>query len=274
MNYQIIQPETIVAALLDLVRKGHVKKLDNDCFRLLNKSGLMRHEKNLVKWLFNEIGSGDEFSFDDIESYLKNKKNHQTYQQLKSNWQKEVRAEIKEAGLYINKVKYRITVGLFSILLVPLIILFATHGLTALAVTSIIICLGLLLFAIFYYPKTLKGFKVTLELRHFKQEFPKLLASTWQTLSDDDKMRAFIIGIGSNEKKLIKKNESLVNAFKTNEQQSSTAYGFDPTWLIIAAAATANFNSAEQSTGTGASSGGFTSGGTGTGGGGGGSGAF
>lgn len=274
MNYQLLEPETTVAALLDLVRKGHVKKLENDRFRLVNKSGLLHHEENLVRWLFHEVGSGDEFHLDDIEMYLKNKKNHQTYQQLKADWEKEVRAEIKEAGLYKNKVKYRLTVGFISILLIPFIILFAIYGLNALVVTSIVICLGLLLFAICYYPKTMKGLKLTLELRQFKQEFPKLIESTWQLLSDDDKMRAFIIGIGSNEKELIKKNESLINTFKTKEWQSSTVYGFDPSWLIIAAAAKTNFRSAEKNAGIDGSSSGFTGGGSGTGGGGGGSGAF
>ncbi|WP_139193803.1 hypothetical protein [Anaerobacillus alkalidiazotrophicus] len=33
-----------------------------------------------------------------------------------------------------------------------------------------------------------------------------------------------------------------VNAFKTIESQSSTVYGFDPTWLIIAAACHSKFS--------------------------------
>ncbi|OIJ15182.1 hypothetical protein BKP35_04850 [Anaerobacillus arseniciselenatis] len=58
--------------------------------------------------------------------------------------------------------------------------------------------------------------------------------------------------------------KKVFKAFKTKEWPSSTAYGFDPTWLIIAAAAAANFQSAEQTVGTSGSTGGFTGGGAGT----------
>ncbi|WP_100372074.1 DUF2207 domain-containing protein [Bacillus sp. FJAT-45037] len=275
MNYHQLLPETTVAALLDLVRKGYVKKLDDKRFKLVNTTAMLPHEEKLVQWLFTEMGAEGEFSFDDIKMYLSNEKNHTTYQQLKANWQQAVKAELKEAGIYKNKVKYRFTIGFLSLLLVPFIVLFAMHDLISLTVLSIVISLGLLLFAIFYYPKTTKGLKLTIEWRHFKKIFPTMSESTWQRLTDDDRMRAFIFGLGSNEKKLMKKNESLVHAFNhTSGAQSSTAYGFDPTWLIIAAAATTHVQSAEETTGVSTSSGGISGGGSGTGGGGGGSGAF
>lgn len=274
MNHQMLLPESVVAALLDLVRKGHVEKLDDKRFRLVHKHNLLQHEEKLVTLLFKEIGSDDEFNIDDFGSYLKKEQNQQTYQQLKSDWEKEVRAELKQADIYQNKVKYRVTLGFLSILLVPFIILFAVHHLIALTVMSLIICIGLFLFALCYNPKTMTGLKLTEEWRYFKQEFPNIVESKWQSLSEDDKMRAFIFGVGINEKKIIKKNESLVNAFKTNGHESSAVYSFDPTWLIIASAASANVRSAEESSSLNHSSGGYSGGGSGAGGGGGGSGAF
>ncbi len=278
MNYHQLLPEAIAAALLDLVRKGHVTKLENDRFRVVNRNGLFEHEHILVEWLFDEIGAKAEFSFDDLSVYLKNKKNHEKYQHQKSKWQNAVKAELKEAHLYENKVKYRLTIGLVSFILVPFAILFAVNDLIGLSLSSIGVFLGLFLFAIFYHPKTWKGAKLTLEWRKFKQQFPNILQSTWHNLSEDDKMRAFIYGLGMNDERLKKKNQSLVNAFKKpiNGHQSSTTYGFDLTWIIIAAAATSNFTSAEKTTGaTSSSSGGsFGGGGSGAGGGGGGSGAF
>ncbi|WP_332694340.1 DUF2207 domain-containing protein [Halalkalibacter lacteus] len=277
-NYHQLLPEAIAAALLDLVRKGHVTKLENERFQLVNRSGLLDHEHVLVEWIFDEIGRKAEFSFDDLSSYLKNKKNHQKYQLQKLKWQNAVKAELKEARLYENKVKYRLTIGLASFILVPFIILFAINDLIGLSLSSAGLFLGLFIFAIFYYPKTWEGVKITLEWRRFKQQFPNMLQSTWQTLPEDDKMRAFIYGLGINEESLKEKNKSLADAFKTpmSGHQSSTAYGFDPTWIIIAAAATSNFNSAEKMTGaTSSSSGGAVGGGgSGAGGGGGGSGAF
>ncbi|MDV2684399.1 DUF2207 domain-containing protein [Alkalihalophilus lindianensis] len=274
MNFQQFLPETIVAALLDLVRKGHVKKVENDRFRLVNQNGMQKHEQKLVKWLFTEIGSESEFSFDDIATYLKNKNNHKTYQELKANWEQAVREDLKEAGMYKNKGKYRFMIGFISFLLVPFIILFAVHGLMALMILSLVICFSLLLFAICYYPRTVKGLKLTLEWRHFKQQYPTIMESTWHTLTEDEKMRAFILGLGMKDKNITKKNESLVQTFQASGAPSTTAYGFDPTFLIIAAAATSNFRNAEQNAGIHGSSGSFTGGGSGAGGGGGGSGAF
>ncbi|WP_062051640.1 DUF2207 domain-containing protein [Bacillus sp. JCM 19034] len=274
MNYQMLLPESIVAALLDLVRKGHVEKLDDERFRLVNSSRLEKHEEKLVKLIFKEIGSGDEVGLEDFNQYLKDENNQETYYRLKTDWEKEVRAELKKAGLYQNKTKYRLLLGTLSIVLVPFIILFAVHHLITLTVTSLIICVGLFLFALCYQPKTMKGLKLIHEWRRFKAEFPNMLDSTWQSLSEDEKMRAFIFGIGINENKLIKKNESLVHAFQPNKNQMSTVYSFDPTWLIIATAATANFRHAEESSSMSQSSGGYSGGGSGAGGGGGGSGAF
>ncbi|WP_332631873.1 DUF2207 domain-containing protein [Halalkalibacter flavus] len=279
MNYQQIHPETVAAALLDLVRKGHVKKLKGDRIRLVDRSELLKHETVLVEWLFDEIGKGDVFNFDDLSSYLKNKKNHQKYQRQKVKWQDAVRAELKEASLYENKVKYRVTVGLSSMILLPFILLFAVHGLIFFAVSSGILCIALILFAICYNPKTWEGTKITLQWRNFKQHFPIMQPSTWQVLSEDDKMRAFIYGLGMNEKSIRKKNETLLNAFNStiSGNPSGAAHSFDPTWLIIAAAASSNFKRADKTTGVVDSSSGGSSisgGGSGAGGGGGGSGAF
>ncbi|WP_034627914.1 DUF2207 domain-containing protein [Halalkalibacter okhensis] len=279
LNYHQFQSEAIAAALLDLVRKGHVKKIGDDKFRLVKGSGLLRHEQILTEWLFDEIGDQDEFCFDDLITYLEDKKNHQKYQRQKNMWQEAVRAELKEARLYENKVIYRVMIGLLSLILLPIIILFAVHGLVFYAVSTGILFSGFLLFAICYYPKTLKGSKITLEWRNFKQKFQNLQSSQWQTLSEDDKMRAFIYGLGINDKSIKTKNETLINAFNpsiSSNPMGTPAYSFDPTWLIVAAAATSNFNRADRTTGVADSSSGGSSigGGSGAGGGGGGSGAF
>lgn len=274
-NHKQLLPETIAAALLDLVRKDHVEKLENNRFRLINRNGLLEHENALVEWLFVEIGTNTEFSFDELLAYTKNEKNHEKYQSKKLEWNKAVQAELKEADLYENKGKYRLTIGFISLILVPFSIIFAINDLFGLFFASLGLFFALFVFAISYVPKTWEGAKIIFEWSKFKQRFPKVSESSWQKLSEDDKMRAFIYGLGINEKSLKEKNESLINAFKhtvgTFGHQSSIVYGIDPTWLIIGAAASSNFRSAETTTAVAST---IAGGGAGAGGGGGGSGGF
>ncbi|UCZ54932.1 DUF2207 domain-containing protein [Bacillus shivajii] len=279
-NYHQLLPETIAASLLDLVRKGHVKKLEDDRFLLINRQSLLRHEEELFNWLFEEIGNGTEFSFEDLTTYTKNKKNHENYQLHHSKWQKAVRNEVKEAGLYENKNKMRLIVGLFSLGFVPFSILFVMNGLIGLFFSSVILFLGMAIFAISYRPKKWEGAKMAYVWQRFKAQFPKMTDEDWQKLSEDDQMRAFIFGLGTNDKSLKKKNESLKSAFKntasTNGHQLGTAYSFDPSWMVIAGVATSSFKSAqkEASIADSHSEGSIGGGGSGAGGGGGGSGGF
>lgn len=78
--YQQLTPELIAATLLDLVRKGYVKTIDDHRFRLVNRVGLVEHETIFIEWLFDEMGNDGEFSFDDLTAYTKKKKNHEKYQ--------------------------------------------------------------------------------------------------------------------------------------------------------------------------------------------------
>ncbi|MDQ0252671.1 hypothetical protein J2S74_000043 [Evansella vedderi] len=301
-NYGQLLPETVAAALLDLVRKGHVKKIDEDRFQLVNRSGLLESEEALVRWLFDEIGSEGEFSFEGLTEYTMDKGNHEKYQLLQADWNKAVRAEVKAAELSEKRAGMRWTAGLFSVILIPFSISFVVNDLIGLFLGALGLLVALLGFALGYHPRTWDGAKIALEWRKFKEQFPKMGADEWQRLSEDDKMRAFIYGLGTNEKSLKKKNESLVKGFKLGSGnrfgrvsdggasypgqlgqswqpgQSATVYGFDPTWIFVAGAASSNFKTAERTTapatGGDASGGSFGGGGAGTGGGGGGSGAF
>jgi len=284
-NHGVILPETVAAALLDLVRKGLAKKLEEDRFQLVNRTGILDHEEALIQWLFDEVGSEEEFSFDHLADYTKVEENHEKYNLLQNNWQKAIRAEVKEADLYEKKGKTRWTLVLLSAIIIPFSIAFIVNDLIGLFFGSLVLFAGLLVFAISYHPRTWDGAKILLEWRKFKDAFPNMAPAEWEQLSKDDKMSAFIYGLGINEKNLNKKNESLVKAFKTKpatggsvySNQAATAYGFDPTWLIIGGIASNRFKTAQQDTtpatssGVGGSSGG---GGSGAGGGGGGSGAF
>src|SRR5690606_35028289 len=71
--------ETMAAALLDLVRKKMVKQVSEEKFQLADQTGALPHETVLIEWLFEKIGKNGEFSFSDLETFSKDKKNSGKY---------------------------------------------------------------------------------------------------------------------------------------------------------------------------------------------------
>ncbi|MBU9711195.1 DUF2207 domain-containing protein [Evansella tamaricis] len=276
-NHNYFLPETVAASLLDLVRKGHVKNVEGNLFQLVNRHHLLEHEEMLVSWLFDEIGENDLFHFDDLENYTKIEANSNKYLQHQGNWQSAVKREINDADLYETKRETKLLLGTFSLVPIPFGIFCIINELFAMFFMSLALTLSFLVFAIGYRPRTWEGTKLVLEWHKFRKDFLTISGDEWQSLTEDDKMRAFIYGLGVNEKKLKNKNESLVNAFQTPvSHQTGMAYAFDPNWLLVAALASTSFKTADSNTSvdTSSSSGGISGGGAGGAGGGGGSGAF
>ncbi|MFE7063283.1 DUF2207 domain-containing protein [Sutcliffiella sp. NPDC057660] len=274
--------QAIAAALLDLVRLGYVKKLSNERFLAIERDVPLKHQMILITWLFDKMGSHNEFSLGDLNSYMKNQKNHAEFIKYQSMWTQAIKEEVKEQELYDKKEGYRIAVGLSSILLVPFLFLFPIYDLFPAFFISLVLFFATILYAIAFHPKTVKGFIIMLEWRQLKLRFPSLSQKDWDSWTEDQKMRAFIYALGINEKSMRKKNESFVSGFQIPMDRShpvSPAYsGMDVTTLLLIGNATSSsFHSASRKAAstTGDSGGGAGSGGgSGAGGGGGGSGGF
>ncbi|WP_261129701.1 DUF2207 domain-containing protein [Bacillus sp. Marseille-Q3570] len=273
-NYKLLPPEVMSAALMDLVRQGYVENVSEEKFRILKRDGALQHERILMEWLFDEIGENDEFSLDDLTNYAKKKNNHEAYQKFETRWKQAVAAETKEHNLYEEKTKYRAGIGILSILLLPLVILFPIYELFAWMLLALLLMAVTITYALAYKPKTDKGLKILFEWKAFRETFLRLSEDDWQSWSEDDRMRAFIYGLGTRNKKIIKKNEEYAKAFyNTNTWSPEVAYSMDMSTLIIASSfASTSFQSAHRSSAI--SSGYSGGGGSGAGGGGGGSGAF
>ncbi|MGM0836221.1 MAG: DUF2207 domain-containing protein [Bacillota bacterium] len=274
--------QAIAAGLLDLVRLGYVKKLSNERFLAVERDVPLKHQKILITWIFDQMGSHNEFSIEDLNSYMKNKKNHEKFTKYQIMWTQAIKEEVKEQGLYDKKEGYRITVGLSSILLVPFLFLFPIYDLFPAFFISLLLFIATILYAIAYNPKTAKGISILLEWRQLKQRFASLSQKDWDSWSEDQKMCAFIYALGINEKSMQKKNESFVSGFQIpidRSRQVSAAYsGMDVTTLLLIGNATSSsFHSATRkaaSTSYDSGGGAGSGGGSGAGGGGGGSGGF
>src|SRR5699024_6256154 len=64
----IVTPEVLSAALMDLIRKRYVEELEEETFKVVNRETTHEHELLLIQWLFDEIGDGNEFTIKDIEN--------------------------------------------------------------------------------------------------------------------------------------------------------------------------------------------------------------
>ena len=270
--------EAMAAALMDLVRKGHVRKTENNHFMIGEpiQKGL-KHEQILLKFLFNEVGSNGEFSFKDLSAYTKVKKNHVKYQSNQTEWAKAVNAEIKNQELYKNTNKYRLVIGLSSLVLLPFLILFPIYNLFPWFAGTIVLFFTVIIYACFYKPKTSKGLKISYEWNRVRRMLKDANESVWKSLTEDEKMRSYIYGIGIKDKNIRENNQQFINNFElpiiNTDYQHGIYYPADMhTIAYFGPLASTHFHSANQTTRSSGNS--SSSSGGGVGGGGGGSGAF
>jgi uncharacterized membrane protein len=273
-NYSQLPPQAMAAALLDLVRQGYVTQTATGQFQTTGQKSIIQHEKVLLEWLFEKIGANGQFNFDDLTSYTKDPKHHTPYHQFKSQWLKSVKQEVDGHALYEDKKRFRLTLGLSSLLLLPFLFLFPIYDLMGAFAAALILFLTVIVYAITYNPRSEKGWQIAYDWKLFKNRFKQLPQSDWEKWTEDEQMRAYIFGLGSNDKNVSKKNDSLVEAFTAKSSNDYSGVAGLYTFAYIGPLASTNFRSADQSTVTTTSGGSSFGGGGGTGGGGGGSGAF
>ncbi|WP_100012567.1 DUF2207 domain-containing protein [Lentibacillus sediminis] len=261
--------ETMTAALLDLVRKGYVRRENEDTFVAVDRNTEHKHEEFLVQWLFDTIGTDGVFRLDDLTAFTDDKSNHQAYQEDFQAWKQAISEEIKSNNLTEKKAKQRTVIALTSVLLIPFAILFGIHELFISMTLAILFFLILILFAAFYQPRTVKGARIYKEWLNFHRLYPDKHEKEWNEWMDDERKRAFIYGFGINDSQLSKKNDELA-------EQPGFANSDLVMFVVLAFALNQQFDKANSTASVAAaSSGGGTPGaGAGVGGGGGGSGAF
>jgi len=272
-NSSYLPPQAMAAGLLDLVRQGYVSKTDDDQFQRLSVKGKHKHENVLLEWLFEKIGSKSTFTFDDLRAYTKNKKNHSQYHLFQTQWLGAIKEEVESYSLYENKRTYRFLIGFSSILLLPFLFFFPIYDLLGPFFAALLLFLAVIIYAIAYRPKTWEGSRIVFDWKQFKAAFKETSQTDWEKWSEDDRMRAYIYGLGISSNDINRKNDELIIAFIPPERNSYDDALFYSIAYIGPTTST-SFRSAYKSTSSGDGGSSSSSGGGGTGGGGGGSGAF
>lgn len=253
-NAHQLPPDAVAAGLLDLVRQGYVEQLADDHFIVISRNVKHEHERQLLDWLFDEIGSDGEFKTEDLDRYVKNEKNHSRYLSELAKWRQTVGEEVKQAGLYENRRVLRQVIGLLSVLLLPAALMFGIYELYVCMFAAICIAVAALIFAIFYKPKTWEGHEVS---QQWKKQILKMDVNSWPL---KEKTHAFLYAVG-------KKDTALRDRF-SNSDEAIQPYMYTVPGIVYVFQTSDTEVSAASSSSSSSSSGG------GTGGGGGGSGAF
>ncbi|GIN22931.1 hypothetical protein J1TS3_40650 [Siminovitchia fordii] len=264
--------ETIAAALLDLVRQGYVKQTQEGHFRLINRDAAEEHERILIGLLFDKIGWNGTFRMDDLDEFMKDKKNHMNYSEEINSWKAAVTKETKQHGLYDQRIPVRIAFGLLSIPPFGFMIMSAKYDLFLYMILFIFLFIAYLGFSIFYKSLSEKGIRIQEEWKRLVDEFDRISDWDWKIYSEDDRMRAMIYSLGIRGSVHTETNRyTIIDGYPG--EATSMSSGFYPLyWPVLAS----SFDTAgEQAKETAASqSSGSSSSGGGVGGGGGGSGAF
>lgn len=195
------------------------------------------------------------------------------YNTYQSEWRQAVKQEVDNDALYENKTTYRLLIGFSSILLIPFIFFFLIYGLFVYFIVTLILVITIIIYASVYRPKTLEGARIACDWKQFKVRFKELSQIEWEKWSEDDRMRAYIYGLGISSKEIDRKNDELIEALTPTGNDYVDDGNFFSI-IYIGPYTSSSFHSAYKSSSSrgGSSSGGDSGGGTG--GGGGGSGAF
>ncbi|WP_208589266.1 DUF2207 domain-containing protein [Gracilibacillus suaedae] len=276
MRNMYVSSELVSAALLDLVRKGYVKREGESKFVVVSSNTDFHHENILIEWLFHKIGKNGTFSLSDLEAYTKNKDNHSTYHSDFGKWREAVKAEVKQNHLFEKKKGVRWTAGIVSLLIIPFIIILGVHSLFMWMIFSIFLSFSLLLFAIFYQPKTIQGVRIRQQCKQLSSSYENISENDWNDSMSDEQMQTYIYAIGTGNKSMQKKFEQLSHNLSPTSTADNNLQTNDLVMLmLIASAVTNQFDNADSTvSATTSNSGSVSGGGTGVGGGGGGSGAF
>ncbi|ARK25082.1 hypothetical protein SporoP37_10755 [Sporosarcina sp. P37] len=278
--------ELMSAALLDLVRKGHVRQLSDEEFELTDANVQLDHEKQLIQLLFFQIGKDQRFTLKELEGYTKKKKNYEAFNSKFVMWKDLLKAELKQYDVREQTTKERVILSMIGVAGIGMSVFFIYYELYMLLITAILLSAGALAFALFYNAYNFEGTLLAKEWERVEQWMKELDTKKWDSLSIDDRFRVLIYGVGVQHPELEAYYEDFASAQKRLNQNKKTHhsdgyqeshhesayYGgavYNPLFL------TGSFGQASTnvSANTPSSDGGSSAGG-GTGGGGGGSGAF
>lgn len=211
----VVSIELMSAALLDLVRKGHVRQVSDEKFELVNANVRLEHEKQLIQLLFFQIGKEKHFTLEQLKSYTKAKKNYEAFNSKFMIWRSLLKEELAQHELYEKTTKERIILSVIGLIGVGLTVYFFGYELYFYAFAIIVLTLVSFTYALFYKPTNYAGTLLTKEWKRVEKWMKKIDTKKWDALPIDDRFRVLIYGVGIKHPEL----DSYYKAFANAQQQ-------------------------------------------------------
>lgn len=108
--YRGVKPCQLLATVMDLVRRDvfeMIEDKENNRTILRKKSfdikSLKNYERFVVEWYIDELGNGTEVSMEEVEEFIKSRKNAVSFGRKYEKWKSMVEADLKEAGFKKEK---------------------------------------------------------------------------------------------------------------------------------------------------------------------------
>ncbi|MFB1082693.1 DUF2207 domain-containing protein [Jeotgalibacillus sp. JSM ZJ347] len=263
--YHMMTGQAVNAALLELVRRGHVIQETEREFHIVSRDGLLDHERILAEWLFDTIGDGETFTVEQVEAFAKKESNQKVYQDYEAKWHAAIKEEVDAAQFSKDISTHRKLVIAAASVLLPFLVLFPMYDLLPGLFFSILLVGGFVTYILAYHPRTLEGVMINREWQYVKKN-PD--TDHW---SEDDQMRVYLYGIGTKDEKISGPIEKKFAGFNPSMNHGGVDIS---TLLLLSVAISPGFESANAQASTTAASTTSTGSAGGVGGGGGGSGAF
>lgn len=168
-----ITPNAMSAVIMNLIYKKNISYvvLDKDeyMYTLDNEDNLSESEKNLIKFLFEDIGDGKHFSTKDLQKYAKSSATCDKFNANYNNWKNIVIANAKEQNFYEEHGGIKIVGIVYGI--IGVIVWFASMNnvvTTTLFDWLIVPCIAFVIYVLAFKRRTKKGNEHYVRWKAFK----------------------------------------------------------------------------------------------------------
>ncbi|MBS4536549.1 DUF2207 domain-containing protein [Clostridium sp. D2Q-14] len=239
LTNKTINPNTIIATILDLFRKGYIKVCDGK--EMKNKKSvekdfiitkmkepddyLLSHEKHFIDWLINKIGNKESVTTQEIKEF--SDKNNAKFTNYYSEWVIKIKENTISKGYFDkSKNKYGLLLILSFTILLLIGIFTIVYG-SLFGLTSIIISTILLIYGIsFFFRYSDYGYN---QYKNWK-EFKKYM-KTFKNYSSIDDFNKYSLDISLIYSLSLGIDKKILQKFNINKEDSKNNSSYNNSWI-------------------------------------------
>lgn len=170
-----IGSDAFSASILNLIYKKKIKaekidgKKEDYKFTLIDRKSISKEEEEIVKLLFDEIGSKDEVKMSEIKKASKKDYNSNKVYETFVSWKESVKNKALSENFYESNIKVKVLFGLYSLAGVLLSFISFNIGLQILPLITAIFSIVFLVYILVFSKRSQKGNEHYIKWKAFKR---------------------------------------------------------------------------------------------------------